>query len=1073
MRRRRVAHNVPYQFIFFVKANLLCFLLALALHLRPICLSAALKASSKALRPHFTMPPQPPVNWFKDCVIRKDRDIDKLYVMAHGVARKRTMAEYNYWKPGFSSWANAVNIPGLLKMATSIVKFDADNRITASYDGAPALTAIDESIELKKFVLKIVAESAGSRLGMKKANQMDATPDAEIETQFRGLTRLLAEIAYCITQACSVPETGENVYSELREVEGNITVLEDGNTHPLAAFIMLSWIENQASVDPSGTGMHQRESMEKDLLKLQDDITVTLHDLRQHLDDIKQRVIAISARDPQQGHAANVSAQEKFGTLAKSVCRRTERDSSGKDEKMQNAADVLRQSFLQLDMDPKVLSIHDFHVKVTHIFCKYLPAQATDATDASGARAGTKRGRTETQDHESSSFALLTEMRTEVKGLRAELANKNRTNNNAGNNNSSHGGSNNNHRNNNRRGKIPALGTPANRPVWFVCKRCCLTGHDDSVCTNAPCPNAEEKFRQIMVENRSKQAQRSNAYRRNTNSANSLPLNQTRGRQAGQGGNLAMLAMFPFLPAVVPLDEDDEDASDVGNFAAANLKAMDLFAIIWPAIVCAILMAGTLAGATMCNVPVSSAYLASAFVGGLLCIFFPFGMAQLVTKLYHTHITVKFLIILFMGMHGLQGTMAAPREPVALMLNASELPRVWIDSACNQTLFGDKDLLVNVRKIRPRSIGGAQTGSKMICHHRGDYPLLLQDEFGVVHCRMIRDVLVSKDTNHNLLSLHDMRDADVGFIQPPNKNQPVWITIMTPSGTEARFEIKPVNKLYPVPRWDLTDYPMGELLTSSSRIFAGMSIQQRMLTLREIWHHRLGHAHPSKIAKLSQNCTGIKEPIADTRQPCHTCMDANIIRNPRPPPAVDAPDDTWNLDTLDMGANTLSMAGFRHISIFTIVKSRYVIIILHKTKAECPEILRRAFAKAGKTPKLLRTDGAKEYNTPECNALLLSLQIRKETSNPDEQFQNGMAETMVRTIAKGIRAALLSSNLPPEFWGFAAVNWVDVYNHLPHSSIDNMTPWQVEKGTKPDVSMFRPFGCRVTVFRGREARSAS
>jgi hypothetical protein len=169
-----------------------------------------------------------------------------------------------------------------------------------------------------------------------------------------------------------------------------------------------------------------------------------------------------------------------------------------------------------------------------------------------------------------------------------------------------------------------------------------------------------------------------------------------------------------------------------------------------------------------------------------------------------------------------------------------------------------------------------------------------------------------------------------------------------------------------------------------------------------------------------------------------------------------------------MGANALSMAGFRHISIFTIVKSWFVIIILHKTKSECPDILCRAFAKAGKTPKLLRTDGAKEYNTPKCNALLLSLQIRKETSNPDKQFQNRMAETMVRTVAKGIRAALLSSNLPPEFWGFAAVNWVDVYNHLPHSSIDDMTPWEVEKGTKPNVSMFRPFGCRVTVFRGRE-----
>ncbi len=35
-------------------------------------------------------------------------------------------------------------------------------------------------------------------------------------------------------------------------------------------------------------------------------------------------IIAVSARDPQQGHTANVSAQEKFGLLAKTVCRRTE-----------------------------------------------------------------------------------------------------------------------------------------------------------------------------------------------------------------------------------------------------------------------------------------------------------------------------------------------------------------------------------------------------------------------------------------------------------------------------------------------------------------------------------------------------------------------------------------------------------------------------------------------------------------------------------------------------------------------------------------------------------------------------
>jgi hypothetical protein len=219
MRRRRAAHNVPHQFFFFIKANLLCFLLAFALQLRPICISApALKASSKALRLHFTMQPQNTVNWFKDCVVRKDRDIEKLYIVANGVACKHTMAEYNHWKPSFNTWASAVNIPGLSKMATRIVKFDADNCITVPYNGAPALAGIDGSIDLKKFVLKIVAESAGARLGMKSANEMDAASNAEIQTQFRGLTKLLAEIAYCITQACTVSDTGENVYSELSKV---------------------------------------------------------------------------------------------------------------------------------------------------------------------------------------------------------------------------------------------------------------------------------------------------------------------------------------------------------------------------------------------------------------------------------------------------------------------------------------------------------------------------------------------------------------------------------------------------------------------------------------------------------------------------------------------------------------------------------------------------------------------------------------------------------------------------------------------------------------------------------------
>ncbi len=172
----------------------------------------------------------------------------------------------------------------------------------------------------------------------------------------------------------------------------------------------------------------------------------------------------------------------------------------------------------------------------------------------------------------------------------------------------------------------------------------------------------------------------------------------------------------------------------------------------------------------------------------------------------------------------------------------------------------------------------------------------------------------------------------------------------------------------------------------------------------------------------------------------------------------------WNADLIDMGANNMSSAGYWYITVFTISDTRYIMIFLHKTKDEFPTILKQALARAGTVPKIVRTDGANEYHTPAILAILLQHQIKKETSNAEEQSGNAKAETIVRALSKGIRVALYSSNVPIEFWGYAAINWVDIYNHLPHAWLQWKTPWEAQNGTKPDVSWFKPFGCRVTVF---------
>eukprot|EP00961_Rhodomonas_salina_P027448 371309-Rhodomonas_salina.2 len=92
------------------------------------------------------------------------------------------------------------------------------------------------------------------------------------------------------------------------------------------------------------------------------------------------------------------------------------------------------------------------------------------------------------------------------------------------------------------------------------------------------------------------------------------------------------------------------------------------------------------------------------------------------------------------------------------------------------------------------------------------------------------------------------------------------------------------------------------------------------------------------------------------------------------------------------------------------------------------------------------------------------LGIDHQWSLPDTQYTNALAEKFLDTLGAGIRAILLQSNLNIKFWGLAALYIVDTYNVLTHS--ENHIPYEEHTGRRADVSWFRPFGCRATVFWG-------
>jgi hypothetical protein len=385
-------------------------------------------------------------------------------------------------------------------------------------------------------------------------------------------------------------------------------------------------------------------------------------------------------------------------------------------------------------------------------------------------------------------------------------------------------------------------------------------------------------------------------------------------------------------------------------------------------------------------------------------------------------------------------------------------------------------MLINVRVLKiPQTVGGIG-GSIITAREIGDFPLVLKNkESGKVHLRLIRNVLISPDTGANLLGTNCLNTAGVGFDAPPSfLRSKAKLYIPCRDGTREEFALPKINGLWSVP--DSRHVGLAEIPQSAYRAFlqkllpsdAPRSHQLRALTELEVWHIRLNHAHPSKLAQLSRNCIGIKHPLPDVRHPCHSCQDANATRSDAPPPSTADHTGVWHVDVMDLGANHLSLSGYRYISVFTVATSRLMCIELHKTKDEFLPAIQRAITRVGHMPTILRSDGAGEYFTEPVNRYLLQEHIKKETANAREQSGNGRAETLINSLGRGMRVSLYSSGLPFEFWGFAAINWADVYNHLPHSALKGRTPWEAQYGTLPDVSWFRPFGCRVTVFRGRD-----
>jgi len=89
-------------------------------------------------------------------------------------------------------------------------------------------------------------------------------------------------------------------------------------------------------------------------------------------------------------------------------------------------------------------------------------------------------------------------------------------------------------------------------------------------------------------------------------------------------------------------------------------------------------------------------------------------------------------------------------------------------------------------------------------------------------------------------------------------------------------------------------------------------------------------------------------------------------------------------------------------------------------------------------------------------------------SNEHGQGANGMVEKFVDTLRRGLRTVLLQSGMPFAFGGAAVILVTDIYNSCPLTSLHGDSPHFRQTGKHPDMLFFRPFGCAMVVFRGKD-----
>lgn len=318
----------------------------------------------------------------------------------------------------------------------------------------------------------------------------------------------------------------------------------------------------------------------------------------------------------------------------------------------------------------------------------------------------------------------------------------------------------------------------------------------------------------------------------------------------------------------------------------------------------------------------------------------------------------------------------------------------------------------------------------------------------------LSNVYWGKDLVETLISVSLLDDA--GFTFGGGKGR---FRVYSPKGILALDATK-ISGMYVV------DNVIRDKETPSANTTKSKATQEQAT----LWHGRTGHLNWSSLAKLSSVTPGMPLISIPKHTPlCLICQDAKQARKASPPQTSRIADGLLQLVHSDLAGPFIpSLGGASYFMGFTDDFSRFSVIYFLKHKSEAMAAFESFRAESelqtGCRIKAIRTDNGGEYTSKRFENLLSSAGIQSQFTAPDSPEFNGVSERLNRTLADKVRALLLQSNLPLEFWAESMRAAVQIKNMVPTRSLPTgVTPFQVYYGKVPSVDCLRVFGSVATV----------